>query len=214
MLTRRSMLIGTIALLALFGQTAGAEQSTELIGKVLLATGQPQVERSRQQLPLKRNDYLYQGDTLVTPGGARLLFRLADGSRISLAENSSFSLDHYRYEPAKQQADVRFGLLKGAFRALTGAIGRQPAPKLEIDTPVATIGIRGTEFWGGFLFSEALDVTMLGGKGIYIRNAYGQVDISQAGLGTSVRAGQPPAPATAWPEEKLQRAAAATPALF
>jgi len=78
-------------------------------------------------------------------------------------------------------------LITGAFRAITGSIGKLQKSKFEVETRVATIGIRGTDFWGGFTFGDALDVALLGGKGINIRNGSGRVDIDKVGLGTTVK---------------------------
>ncbi|MGH1462929.1 MAG: FecR family protein [Neptuniibacter sp.] len=180
----------------------------EAIGKVVLALGHPLVERNNQHILIKRNDPLFQKDTLITPVGSRILITLKDKSRISLAENTEFSLTQYEFN--KQSSNVQFNMLKGAFRTLTGSIGKQKDPKFEIHTPIATIGVRGTEFWGGFIFTGDLDVTMLEGKGVYITNEYGTVDIKNPGEGTMVRSGQAPSEITRWSTEKIKKAAAAT----
>lgn len=180
----------------------------EQIGKVVLTQGNPIVERNNHHIFIKRNDLLFTGDTLITPLGTKILFRLNDESTISLAENTEFVLSRYRYK--RKSSDVSFKMLKGAFRALSGRIGKQKNPQFEVNTPIATIGIRGTEFWGGMIFSNALDVTMLSGKGIYIKNKYGKVNINQSGLGTEVQPGKAPSKPKLWSQEKLAKAAAAT----
>lgn len=180
----------------------------ESIGKVILSQGHPLVERNNQHLLIERNDKLYPMDTLITPVGSRLLIKLKDNSTISLAENTEFELSKYKF--TKKESDVSFKMLKGAFRALTGSIGKQDNPKFEILTPVATIGVRGTEFWGGFIFSDALDVTMLEGKGVYITNEYGTVEITRPGDGTMVSKGKAPSEVSMWSMEKMKKAAAAT----
>ncbi|WP_286236664.1 FecR family protein [Neptuniibacter halophilus] len=180
----------------------------DAIGNVVLATGKPLLERGEQQLMLKRNDALYQGDMLITPAGSRVLIRLMDKTTITLAQQSQFQLSRYTYD--ENSSDVRFKMLKGAFRTLTGAIGKQAQPRFEIETPVATIGVRGTEFIGGFLFSDDLDVTMLSGKGVYVENEQGRVELTQANEGTTVKSGTAPATVKRWGETKLARAKAAT----
>ncbi|MFY0678514.1 MAG: FecR family protein [Neptuniibacter sp.] len=182
--------------------------ANESIGKVVLAQGQPIVERDNQHLPIKRNDKLYQKDRLITPVGSRLLIKLKDKTTVSLAENTVFELSRYTF--GKKKSDVSFKMIKGAFRTLTGAIGKQEDPKFEIHTPLATIGVRGTEFWGGMIFSDALDVTMLEGKGVYITNKFGTVEITRPGDGTMVQQGMAPSDVSMWSAEKLKKAAAAT----
>ena len=184
--------------------------ASDAIGKVVLVQGQPIVERGEQHLLLSRNTPLYEGDILITPIGSKLLLRLKDKTTISLAGNSLFSLDEYKFTNNKQPSSVRFKMTKGAFRALTGLIGKQKDPQFTVHTPIATIGVRGTEFWGGFIFSDALDVLMIKGKGIYIENDQGILEMNEPGLGTSVQSGQAPTEAKAWSVDKLNKAQAAT----
>lgn len=182
----------------------------ESVGKVVLIQGHPIVEREGQHLLLKSNDALFTKDTVITPIGSKVLFRLKDRSTISLAENTQFTLTQYDYKDGSEKSTARFNMLKGAFRTLTGKIGKQKEPHFEIHTPVATIGVRGTEFWGGFIFSDSLDVTMLEGKGVYITNEHGTVEISKPGEGTMVSEGEAPSPISVWSQKKLKAAEAAT----
>src|SRR5690606_35872190 len=63
--------------------------------------------------------------------------------------NTDFAIREYRYDGRTDGSERGlFGLLKGAMRAVTGAIGRVNRSAYEIQTPTATIGIRGT---GGVL---------------------------------------------------------------
>jgi hypothetical protein len=47
--------------------------------------------------------------------------------------------------PTVQRAFFR--LLKGGFRAVSGLIGKADQAEYRVNTPVATIGIRGTDYW-------------------------------------------------------------------
>jgi hypothetical protein len=102
-----------------------------------------------------------------------------------------------------------FDLLKGAFRSVSGTITKRPH-RFEVKTSVATIGVRGTDFWGGFGVTPdgALDVIMLEGHGVYVKNDKGQVELDKPGLGTTVSADGSLADPKAWAAEKLNRAVA------
>jgi len=88
------------------------------------------------------------GDTLITEYNtfARLLFE--DGAEVVLRPNTRFQVASYRYtqdEPEKDGVVLR--LLKGGFRAVTGWIGKRGnRDAYRVETPVATIGIRGTTY--------------------------------------------------------------------
>ncbi|MAC47947.1 FecR family protein [Oceanospirillum beijerinckii] len=184
--------------------------AADIVGKVVAIQGNAMVYRGDKQLPLGDAVRVVEGDELVTSGDGKVRFELRDGTRITLANKTKFKIDKYRFNREKQTSDVRFSLATGAFRAITGAIGQQANPKLEVKTRVATMGIRGTDFWGGFIFSDALDVTMVSGKGVYIKNEYGQVELTTGGQGTTVKANEAPTAPKTWPDKKVNKAVAAT----
>lgn len=87
------------------------------------------------------------GSTVVTGPGARATLRFDDGQYVLLHENTQFRVAEYAYAkeaPAKDK--FVFELLRGALRMVTAAVKpRNPSAYL-VRTPVATIGIRGTDF--------------------------------------------------------------------
>jgi hypothetical protein len=87
---------------------------------------------------------LESGDRIVTASG-RAQLRFTDGAYVSLQPNTDFSIREYQYT-GKTDGSERgiFGLVRGALRTVTGAIGRVNRGAYRIQTPTATIGIRGT----------------------------------------------------------------------
>jgi len=147
------------------------------------------------------------GDHIVTGRNARVGLRMVDGAVLSLGADTEFAVNSYLYQKKAKQGTARLELIKGVFRAVTGAIGKLQAHDFKVQTSVGTIGIRGTDFWGGFYFSQALDVALLGGKGIYIENATGRVEITAQGEGSTVNnAKELPLPPKRWEEKKLNAA--------
>jgi hypothetical protein len=67
----------------------------------------------------------------------------ADGGRRPLARGA----DAYEFKGQPDGSEKGFfSLLKGAMRTITGAIGKTDRKAYRLDTAVATIGIRGTEY--------------------------------------------------------------------
>jgi len=94
--------------------------------------------------PIAKGAELNAGDRVVTNDG-RAQIRFADGAYVSLQPNTDFAIREFRYEGRTDGSERGvFGLLKGAMRTVTGAIGRVNRAAYEIQTPTATIGIRGT----------------------------------------------------------------------
>lgn len=95
---------------------------------------------------LARGESVSAGE-MVDTGGGRAQLRFTDGAMVSLQPQTQFRIDAYEF---KGQADGSersfFSLLKGALRTITGAIGKTDRKAYRLDTAVATIGIRGTEY--------------------------------------------------------------------
>lgn len=147
------------------------------------------------------------GDHIVTGHNTRIALKMTDGAVLTLGADTELSINDYRYSPQAQQGSASLELFKGAFRAVTGAIGKLKERDFRVKTTAGTIGIRGTDFWGGFYFSQALDVALLGGGGIYVENAAGRVEVTEPGDGTTVQsANVAPSAPIRWSDKKLNAA--------
>jgi hypothetical protein len=70
-------------------------------------------------------------------------FLLADRTNLTVAPTTEIRLDKFVYDPGGASGNVVVIATLGAFRFITGV---QPHENYEIKTPVATLGVRGTEF--------------------------------------------------------------------
>ncbi|ANP46463.1 FecR family protein [Candidatus Viadribacter manganicus] len=84
---------------------------------------------------------VFQNETVRTGANsvAQLLF--ADQTTLSVGPRSEIRLDRYVYDPSRSTGDVAVSLTNGALRFISG---RQDPRSYSIQTPVATIGVRGT----------------------------------------------------------------------
>jgi hypothetical protein len=126
--------------------------------------------------PAAKGLELQSGDRVVT-GSGRAQIRFTDGAYVSLQPNSDFSIREYQYEGKTDGTEKGvFGLLRGALRTVTGAIGRVNRGAYQIQTPTATIGIRGT---GGLIQILPDGATLVtGNSGVWsLTNRAGSVDV-------------------------------------
>ena len=116
-------------------------------GKVAFAIGDVTIENpGGARSGIKRGAVLESGDTVVT-GRGRAQLRFTDGSFVSLQPESSFQIEDYNYETKEQSNDRSvFNLFRGGLRTITGLIGKRSRGVYRVNTPVATIGIRGTAY--------------------------------------------------------------------
>lgn len=152
------------------------------------------------------NEPVYSGDVILTGKDARIQIKMIDGAILTLSGESLFEIEDYLFTPEKSTASYR--LIQGAFRAVSGLINGTKDKDFVVKTPVATIGIRGTDFWGGSL-DGVYNVALLDGKAIYIQNSAGRVVIDKPGHGTTInRANESPTKPKKWGKSKINRAIA------
>lgn len=159
------------------------------------------VSTDSQPRAAKKGDSIETGDRIET-GSGRAQVRFVDGAFLSLQPNTVFSVEQYRYRnPAAGEDSLLLSLLKGGMRTVTGAIGKANRAAYQVRTPVATIGIRGTEYLAE-LNGQTLQVAV-GEGAVELANEAGTL-VLNAGQSGQVLPGQKPEP--------VQKAVVATPA--
>lgn len=139
-LSGKGLLAASIALLS--GQALA-----ETAGRVSFVSGEVTASSAGGGArALQRGDVISGGDKISTRAG-RIQIRFSDGGFVSLQPNTVFGVDEYLYSNRKpEETSLFFSLLQGGMRTITGAIGKVNKQSYKVRTPVATIGIRGTEY--------------------------------------------------------------------
>ena len=117
------------------------------VGTVDSFEGDVRVVTATSDLAAHAGMELNEGDSIRTGDNAWALLVMTDGASLTLRQNSQIQLAAYRYNPDGNAADNSsvLKLVKGALRSITGYIGRTNRAGYRIDTPTATIGVRGTD---------------------------------------------------------------------
>ena len=82
----------------------------------------------------------------VRTGNGRIGIEFLDSSVIRLTEHSKIVIDEYIYDPDPSQSRIALQMASGTARFITGALGRINKDRISIETPSASIFIRGTDF--------------------------------------------------------------------
>ena len=90
----------------------------------------------------KVGDLVYQGDVVRTGADGRVSINFTDGTSFNLTNNANMTLNEFVYDPNGKSNSTLFNLSKGTFTFVAGKIAK--TGDMKIDTPVATMGIRGT----------------------------------------------------------------------
>ena len=116
------------------------------IGTVDAADGEVfAIRADGNRVSLEAGDAVFQGDVLETAGDGALNITFSDGTEFSLDENARMVLDELVYDPGTGEGSSAFTVVQGVFSFVSGAIARSGPDAMTVDTPVATIGIRGTK---------------------------------------------------------------------
>ncbi len=154
----------SVVLITLSGALTSAEALAQAAARILFASGNVSITAANGTTrSAQRNGDLNSGDAITTGANSWAQLRFSDGALTSLQPDSNFRIDDYRYQGSADGSERGFfSLLKGAMRTVTGAIGRgNQRNNYRVETPTATIGIRGTKY----LASLANGLTVSVGNG-------------------------------------------------
>jgi hypothetical protein len=117
--------------------------AAEPAGEAVAVIDQAEVEGEVGERDLVAGMGVFLGEKVLTDNGgeAQLLFR--DGTRLVVGPNSSLVLDNFVFRSGSAENQFAIRALGGAFRFITGD---QNKDAYLIQTPAATIGVRGTAF--------------------------------------------------------------------
>ena len=139
------------------GQSGSAQPAAQLdanpIGKVLTATGTVSLEHAaaivvQANVPpngvgqTKAGDLVYRGDLIQTGPDGGLSVTFADGTSFNVSSNARMEVNEFVYDPKGHSNSTLLSLTKGTFTFIAGNIAH--TGDMKVDTPLGTMGIRGT----------------------------------------------------------------------
>jgi hypothetical protein len=142
MKTTASLLVLTAGL-----AVSAASFSQEVAGRLIVSVGDVAIQRGGERIPAQFGTQLRAGDTLQLGERSNAQVLMTDQSVVALRPDTNFKIEEYAFagKPAEEQRSL-FSLLKGGMRTVTGLIGRVNHKNYAVNTPTATVGIRGTNY--------------------------------------------------------------------
>jgi hypothetical protein len=131
------------ALMAFSGLAVAQEA---VIGSVKTVSGSASIIRNGSAIPAKVGDRLHENDTLETgkDGSLGVIFR--DDTVLSLGPDSQIVVNEFVFQPLEGELGIVTKMFKGTAAYLSGEIVKLSPESARFETPLATIGIRGTRF--------------------------------------------------------------------
>lgn len=139
-------IIFKIAFLAcLLGGNAWSQ--TMPVARVAVSVGEAKkLSPAGQTEKLLVGSVLMAGDRIRTGSDGVAILVFSDEGRISLRADSELLIRHYEIDPTGVKTRIEIELIKGTVRQISGNASRAQPDRYRLNTPVAVIGVRGTDF--------------------------------------------------------------------
>ena len=144
--------LAPLAMLALVlagpARAAGAPDGAAMVGEATLVIGVAKViSADGVERSVDRGTAIRVGDRIETGAGGHVHLRFVDGARLSVRPASRLQVENYsRGGDASALTAIKFRLDEGVVRSITGAWGEAERDRFRLNTPVAAIGVKGTDF--------------------------------------------------------------------
>ena len=135
--------------------------------------------------PLNTGDKIKVGEFITTDKNSRVKLSFQDKTIVTLGESATVKLTDYMWSDAEQKGKFTINITEGFFRIIGGKITKNSPKFFVSETPVASIGIRGSSY-AGRVSKAGLLVFLESGKGIDVYNSRGSVALLFPGRGTTV----------------------------
>ncbi|MBL6986843.1 MAG: FecR domain-containing protein [Methylobacter sp.] len=134
-------------------------------------------DKNAKERPVSLGTPLYNSDSVYTEKDSYALLVFPDGEKVTLQADSEMDIKQYHYQIKGKKDQVLLRLATGGLRALTGSIGKKDHNAFALDTPVATIGIRGT---GTDSYTDGTSLDHSTWQGVsFVRNEAGEFDVPE-----------------------------------
>jgi hypothetical protein len=205
-------LLGTGGAAADTSQTPQAGVAGAVVSPVKVA-GAPRPE----PMPVRTGMKMFLQDQISTGADARLQLMLLDETTFTVGPDSEVTIDKFVYDPSTGGGEVAAEITEGFMRYVSGKVGQNSPDNVEVDTPAATIGIRGTAFFvtsvpeqpdtffAGLIGPGRQNNALVRSGGMRLYNDRGAVEVRRRGFGSYVTKGEAPEAPTRIPEALLAR---------
>ena len=131
-----------VATLALSNVSFAAEDSS---GMVVASRGEVIALSNGGSRELKQGDFIFVNDEILTSARSFAVLQFSDGAKVTVRPDSTLIIEQYLYA-GNDNDEATLNLVSGGLRVITGAMAKNNPENYKVRTPVALMGVRGTEF--------------------------------------------------------------------
>ena len=136
----RSAALAISIILVSYSQTNWAS-----VGRVVEQTGPTEIVRNKKSTPSSVNAAVEMNDTVVT-ARAKARLEFVDKTTVNITEQSKITIDEFVYDPKQGSGKLAMKMVQGTARYASGQIAKNSPQNVNVQTPTATVAVRGTDF--------------------------------------------------------------------
>lgn len=124
------------------------QSQAAIVGEATLVVGVARVvSAAGQVVPAEKGAAIRVGDRIETGTGGHVHVRFVDGGRVSVRPISRLQIESYAHSSDRPALSaIKFRLDEGVVRSITGSWGEAARDRFRLNTPMAAIGVKGTDF--------------------------------------------------------------------
>jgi hypothetical protein len=136
-----------LILCVLLGSIYTNSGSANTIGTITEQTASPpSIQRSKTTLTGTKGTKMEMQDAVKTTAG-KVGITFADNTQVQVNENSRLVIDDFVYDPKSSKGGkLAVNVASGTVRYASGQIAKNNPQNVAVNTPTATVGVRGTDF--------------------------------------------------------------------
>jgi len=142
---KSSIRITLVLALGLLMASSVAVAQEDSAGMVVASRGEVIAMSDGGSRELKQGDFVYVNDEILTSDRSFAVLQFTDGAKVTVRPDSTLIIEQYLYA-GNATDEATLNLVSGGLRVITGAMAKTNPENYKVRTPVALMGVRGTEF--------------------------------------------------------------------
>ncbi len=130
----------------LFIGSLNASAQQESAGIIKTVSGEVFITNPETTIKAVANMRIIQGDSIQTGANSSAGLIFEDDTVVALGPNSEMLIESFLFDPHNKKLSFIARMAHGTFSFITGQIAKLAPKKVKLETPDATLGVRGTKF--------------------------------------------------------------------
>lgn len=118
----------------------------ESVGFIKSVAGEVYIVSSNLSVRAVPNMKIIKGDSIITGADSSVGLIFEDDTVVSIGPKSEILIQDFMFDPVEKELSFVARMIKGTFSFITGQIAKLAPKNVKLETPDATLGVRGTKF--------------------------------------------------------------------